>query len=150
MNRLARVIITRLNYGQSSENKVHLNPRDHRKIALLIYKAIISHVKIEDLDNHFKTPFTRFDLDFVLKRANGKTVSAFLEWSWRVLLLLKLHIRDYPDYNDLIIANSEPGFFYPTPNILIDCDMFLICKGYESKNPFALYITIVASETGHL
>lgn len=151
LNRVARVILTRINYDHSTDNKVHLQPKGHRIIALLIYKAIISHTKVEDsMENYFRNSFTGFDLDYALKRAKGKTISAFLEWSWRILLLLKLHIRDYPNYEIEAMLSSESDQFGPIPNILTDCEMFSICKGYEAKNAFALYLAIVMSEMGHL
>lgn len=114
----------------------------------MIFKAIIAHSKPEDsFESHFKNPFAKFDIDYALKRARGKTLSAFLEWAWRIFLLLKLHIKDYPNNNEELTDNLSS--FHPVPNIITDCDMFVICKGYEGKNPFALYLTIMMSKIGH-
>ncbi|XP_015788920.1 ectopic P granules protein 5 homolog [Tetranychus urticae] len=152
-NRLTRVLLIKLDYGFNG-GEPNLKPPVHRNIALIVYDGIIAQTKpLESLDTPIKCTFSGFDFESAIKCAKSNSLASYIEWTWRVFLLFKLHERDYPieffKQEENLKAPKEPNSFYPVPNLQIDCEVFPVFKGMENKNVFAYYLGLMMTEKGH-
>lgn len=151
-NRLTRVLLIKLAYG-FTDNQPILRPSIHRNIALAVYDGIIVQTKqLEALDTPIKCTFSGFDFESAIKCAKSSKLGAYIEWTWRILLLFKLHERDYPvEYfksDENLKSSKQVNPFYPVPNLQIDCEVFQIFKGIEKQNVFAHYLGLLMTDKG--
>lgn len=166
-NRLARVFFTKINWGVSREaKKLHMDVSVHRNLAIQLYNAAKMHVYVDDTEDPFNTStFTGFDGKSTLTLAKSPKPKDFIEWCWRLLLTLKLHLFEQPfdrtistpppDYASLgpsFSSSSQAsslGGFPPPPNLDSDTALLPIAKGLQQQNPFAIYIALSMTEKGH-
>lgn len=121
LNQLSRIILSRLNYQQDEiSGSLFLNIDIQRKISLIIYNSIDEHLSNNE-SLEFSCSFADCSYEQLVKLASTTTFKQFMEWSWRLLLLLKLNP------NDQLVKFSSPEF--QTPDILKDNDYFLLRKG---------------------
>ena len=146
-NRLSRVMLTKINWSTDSHHKgLHIGIHYHRNIAVQLYAAARMHVFVEgSSQDPFSCPsFSGFDGKSTLVLAKSHHPKKFIEWCWRMLLSLKLHLFEQP----VAGAEKQEGFNV-LPNIDVDNELLPISKGLSSQNPFAAYITLSMTEKGH-
>ena len=153
-NRIARLTLIKLNYGLQDDMKLFLTIKEHRSIALLVLNGILEQMKCNETlnsENILRGSFASFDLNSALNCAKGTSPTSFVEWSWRLILLLKLNKQDQPILNSKKKHSfkNDSFSFFPIPNINLDCEVFPIFKSLESKNVFALYLALIMTDVGH-
>ena len=139
-NQLARVVLTRLNYQKDeSSGRLFLNVGLQQQIALKIYNSIDEHLSnSESLE--FSCSFADCSYEQLFKLITTTAGKQFMEWSWRILLLLKLNP------NDPLVKESDPAV--QVPNIYVDNDYFLLRKGFDYRNLYSIYVCLMMTETG--
>lgn len=150
-NRLARLVLTKINWGSDREDKkLHLDVSYHRNLAVQLYSAAKMHVYVEGSEDPFNTPlFSGFDGKATLSLAKSIKPKDFIEWCWRLLLSLKLHLYEQPSFISSEMSSSPVSGFSVIPNVDIDTALLPISKGLSTRNPFAAYITLSMTERGH-
>ena len=154
-NRLARVIITKINWS-SNDGKLHVDIEQQRKVATELYAAARMHIFVESKEDPFSvSSFTGFDGLSTLALAQSNQPKDLTEWCWRILLTLKLHMFEQPflasdrDKVTKITRLSTINGFATLPSVDVDTNLLPIAKGLQSDNPFAIYITLSMTERGH-
>ena len=161
-NRLARVIVTKINWGYDRQDskRLHLHWSYHRNMAVELYNAAKMHVYVDGSEDPFNTSsFSGFDGKATLTLAKSSKPKDLIEWSWRLLLSLKLHLFEQPCINSEKAAasntpcpeenESQVNEFINIPDVNVDTALLPISKGLLTQNPFAVYITLSMTETGH-
>jgi len=161
-NRLSRVILSKINWGchRHEKHKLHMDLYHHRSLAIQLYAAAKMHVYVDTSEDPFCTrSFSGFDGKATLELAKSPKPIEFIEWCWRILLSLRLHLLEQPfipsswdpEYYDSF-AYTRPlpsGFANNIPNVDTDTGLLPISKGLQTQNPFASYITLSMTERGH-
>lgn len=154
-NRLSRVILSKLNWGTTVDGaRLFLGSRMHRRMAREIYAVAKKHVCVEDSEDPFNLcKLSGTSEANLLRLACSSQPKELIEWCWRLLLLLKLHLLEQPNVcsKHLSIGASRAALddFEAPPNFETDCDYYLISKGLARQNPFAVYISLALSDRGH-
>lgn len=157
--------IDELRNSNSEPKNVHLRIDEHRNLAVKIYAAAKMHVYSDITQDQDVSPlsistFSDFDGKTILSLANSFKPRDFIEWCWRILLSLKLHSFEQQAFGSskdssknkksesTSSLNSLPEFS-SLPNIESDTSLLPVAKGLQNKVPFAVYITLSMTETGH-
>ncbi|RWS25873.1 ectopic P granules protein 5-like protein, partial [Leptotrombidium deliense] len=155
-NRLSRLIICKMNWGYSDDkSELFLSIKFHRLMAILLYEAMYEQIKVsEGLESCNCPVYSGFDAQSFISCAKLETRKGFVEFCWRTALTLKLYLHDQPNWRKIPFREFENSEsvefgFYPLPNINTDCELLSIFKGLEAQNPYAIYFTLVMTETGH-
>ncbi|RWS06065.1 ectopic P granules protein 5-like protein [Dinothrombium tinctorium] len=154
-NRLSRLIISKMNWGLTcDQSALFFGIKYHRMMAIILYEAMFEQLKTqENLDLWNCCVFRGFDLNSLIYCAKSESKKHFVEFCWRICLILKLHLHNQPNWKKIPYVDfneeKDENKFYPLPNINTDCDLLPIFKGLEIKNPLALYLTLMMTETGH-
>lgn len=169
-NRLARVFLTKINWGcQREDKKLHMDLSYHRMMAIELFNASKMHVYADDGDDPFSvSSFRAFDGVFALTLAKSSNPKDFILWCWRLLLALKLHLFEQPyvpneklaaisssnaltnpSANDAIVnAIRSVAGFDPIPS-LDSVALHPVAKGLAHGNPFSSFIVLTMTEQGH-
>ena len=175
-NRLSRIFLSKINWSAGRNNNQHDKKTDilehpkineHRDLAVKIYAAAKMHVYSDTNDQDISPlstcVFSTFDGKTLLTLANSFKPKDFIEWCWRILLSLRLHSFEQQSFGcpqengtkspkkksaSASSLNLLPEFSH-LPNIESDTNLVPISKGLENKIPFAVYITLSMTETGH-
>lgn len=138
LNQLSRIVLSRLNYG-SVGGRLNLDVQKHRTIATVVYEALAKHLSVHET-LEFSCSFADCTAAFLIKIAKTHSLKMFMEWSWRILLFLKLSPADQP---------VEPSAdFYPLPNLHSDCELLEVSKGFENRNLYSIYICLSMTDIG--
>ena len=139
LNQLSRVILSRLNYQKhDKENRLFLSVDTQHKISLIIYNSIDEHLSNNE-SLEFSCSFANCSYEQLVKLATTTSSKQFMEWSWRILLLLKLNPNDQ-------FVRLDPNV--QIPNIYTDNDYFLLRKGFDYRNLYSIYICLMMTDIG--
>ena len=143
LNQLARIILSRLNYQKDEDtNRLFLSVKIQQKISLIIYNSIDEHLSNNE-SLEFSCSFVDCSYNQLVKLATTTLSKQFMEWCWRLLLLLKLNPND-----QLIQLDSATAATTQIPDIYIDNDYFLLRKGFDYRNLYSIYICLMMTDAG--
>jgi len=139
LNQLARIVLSRLNYQKDkTEKRLFLNVDIQQRISLIIYNSIDEHLNNNE-NLEFSCSFVDCSYEQLIKLATTTSSKQFMEWSWRILLLLKLNPNDPLNKLDQTIQ---------IPNIYTNNDYFLLRKGFDYRNLYSIYICLMMTDIG--
>ncbi|XP_035218125.1 ectopic P granules protein 5 homolog [Stegodyphus dumicola] len=137
---IARITLTKMNWGFNSEGELVLPLELHQEIAVLVLKA---YLKFDSSGNEWSvsnglTQMLQFASINYYREEQG-----FVPWAWDCLFSLKLHIMDTKCPPWVQIYDGE------VPDISDDHILQTLQTAYEQKHPAACYLIIVMTSKGH-
>ncbi|KAG8195033.1 hypothetical protein JTE90_029615 [Oedothorax gibbosus] len=145
-NYLARILLTKMNWGFSENGNTVLPIQLHQEIAVLVLQA---YMKFDNKANEWSVSNGLAQmLQFATLRGFSRESEGFVPWAWDLLFTLKLHALDakYPPWFQIYEGTLKPEFFLDPFK-----EMWLqpLLKGYEERHPVACYLFLVMTEVGH-
>uniref|UniRef100_A0A1A9W6G3 Ectopic P granules protein 5 homolog n=1 Tax=Glossina brevipalpis TaxID=37001 RepID=A0A1A9W6G3_9MUSC len=142
-NRLARVIISHLNWSFDSDERLFLPHNIHVRMACLISEALSKHapevVGISGISESVRQVSSIIDF-------SQSTKEQFSAWCWCIISMLRLHVMDQnlETIKKVLQNPSEYLMFVPELD-----GIDLIYQGVNENRPLALYVAILVSLHGH-
>lgn len=150
-NQLARVIITKLNWNESTPKVALALPHQlHRRVALTVLESYMK-VSREMSQRSILTEGVK-QVTSVMYAPSPERV--FCDWAWNLLTCLRLHLLDQPmrQVCSMLKAPSSLLKNIPDPTsaaIQQGSTMNVVKRGLMDREPLALYASLLLTTWGH-
>ncbi|CAG2110406.1 unnamed protein product, partial [Medioppia subpectinata] len=152
LNRIARIIFSRLNWSYDSRNKeLFIEVEKHQKVAVDLFASLNSHSLMKTPKDCQNSNLKEFGSETLLSLAKSVNPNDFTKWVWNELITLKVHSLELNDkewdflFDDKRDGNQEDG---NTLKLNFDTLLIPICRGLEEQNSVALYLALVMTDFG--
>ncbi|XP_042206238.1 ectopic P granules protein 5 homolog, partial [Homarus americanus] len=150
-NQLARIIFSKLNWGENeTECQLVLQQELHRKVALTVLEA---HIKI-CRDLYSGSLLTEGVKQVTSVMYSPSPEQMFFNWSWELLIRLRLHRLDQPKAQVQAALASPSSLLVDMPDptsaaITQASLMHVVKRGIMDKKPIALFSALLLTTWGH-
>ncbi|XP_068201303.1 ectopic P granules protein 5 homolog [Palaemon carinicauda] len=150
-NQLARVIITKLNWGESTPKQALALPHQlHRRVALTVLESYLK-VSREMNQRSILTEGVK-QVTSVMYAPSPEQV--FCDWAWNLLTCLRLHLLDQPMRQVCKLLKPPASFLKDIPDptsaaIQQGSTMNVVKRGLMDRQPLALYTSLLLTTWGH-
>ncbi|CAG2118553.1 unnamed protein product, partial [Medioppia subpectinata] len=116
LNRIARIIFSRLNWSYDSRNKeLFIEVEKHQKVAVDLFASLNSHSLMKTPKDCQNSNLKEFGSETLLSLAKSVNPNDFTKWVWNQLITLKVHSLELNDkewdflFDDKRDGNQEDG-----------------------------------------
>jgi hypothetical protein len=149
LNRIARIIFSRLNWSfDSSKKTLFLDIEKHQNFALKIYLSVNNHISFKNPKDIPNSNPKQSGSENLLLLAKSPNIVDFIKWCWNILITLRLHSLEQTD-NKWDFVFDDSNLNQNKAKILelnFDSNLVPICRGLEEQNPFAIYLALIMTD----
>ncbi|XP_056399364.1 ectopic P granules protein 5 homolog isoform X1 [Hyla sarda] len=137
-NKLACIILEGLNWGISDTKTLHLDHTLHVEVALMVLEAYQKHISDKPYTGVISESIKQVSYLASIVRTGQSPEASFNQWSWDLVLRLKLHRNDRPEQIcDAVPDLTEANVLHP------------VLKAVKSGVPIGCYIALATASVGH-
>ncbi|XP_053304240.1 ectopic P granules protein 5 homolog [Spea bombifrons] len=137
-NKLACVILEGLNWGYTDQNTLHLDASVHVEVALMVLEAYQKYITDKPYAGLISESIKQVSYLASIVRTGQTPEASFNQWSWDLVLRLKLHRNDRREQLcDAVPDLTEVSILHPA------------LKAVKLGVPIGCYIAIAAASVGH-
>ncbi|XP_044132236.1 ectopic P granules protein 5 homolog isoform X1 [Bufo gargarizans] len=137
-NKLACIILEGMNWGITDSKTLHLDHALHVEVALMVLEAYQKHICDKPYTGIISESIKQVSYLASIVRTGQTPEASFNQWSWDLVLRLKLHRNDRPEQ----ICDSVPDL--TEANVLHP-----VLKAVKSGVPIGCFIALASASVGH-
>ncbi|XP_069819331.1 ectopic P granules protein 5 homolog isoform X1 [Dendropsophus ebraccatus] len=137
-NKLACIILEGLNWGVTDTKTLHLDHAVHIEVALMVLEAYQKYISDKPYTGIISESIKQVSYLASIVRTGQSPEASFNQWSWDLVLRLKLHRNDRPEQIcDAVPDLTEANVLHP------------VLKAVKAGVPIGCYIALASASVGH-
>ncbi|XP_075696840.1 ectopic P granules protein 5 homolog [Rhinoderma darwinii] len=137
-NKLACIILEGLNWGINDTKTLHLDHALHVEVSLMVLEAYQKYISDKPYTGIISESIKQVSYLASIVRTGQTPEASFNQWSWDLVLRLKLHRNDRPEQIcDAVPDLTEANVLHP------------VLKAVKTGVPIGCYIALATASVGH-